>query len=231
MKQPVRVCLDIDPTGERRLFRTAAADDVLRLLIEATEAEFTVRELTEATDASRSTVWRAVDLLEETGVIEVRRTPQRNYVRIDPTRIETDDPVLVIDQPVFHPPVRAFVTEARDALPAAPEVSRLVGVVVFGSVARGEADRRSDIDLFVVVDGDRTAARRVVRDVVGDLEDRRFQTPGGTEGGERFEFEPYVESVESVRRVEPDIREILDEGITVYDDGLGPVRKEVVTDE
>ena len=93
------------------------------------------------------------------------------------------------------------------------------------SVARGEADRLSDIDLFVVVDGARTPARRVVTDVVADLEDQRFN-------GDRFEFEPYVESTGSANRAGSKLREIFLEGITVYEsEKLQSVRKEVITDE
>jgi predicted nucleotidyltransferase len=42
----------------------------------------------------------------------------------------------------------------------------LVGIVAFGNVARGEADRRSDIDALVIVDGesnDRQTGRLVSR--------------------------------------------------------------------
>jgi len=37
-----------------------------------------------------------------------------------------------------------------------------IGVILFGSVARGTADRTSDIDLFVVVDGNRMETQREV---------------------------------------------------------------------
>jgi len=73
--------------------------------------------------------------------------------------------------------------------------------------------------------GDRTVARQVVTDVVADLGERRFD-------GDRFEFEPYVESVESAERAAPKLREIFREGITVYgDERLDPVRKAVFADE
>jgi hypothetical protein len=79
--------------------------------------------------------------------------------------------------------------------------------------------------LFVVVDGDRTSARRLVTDVIGDLSERRFN-------GDRFEFEPYVESEESAQRAGAKLQEILKEGITVYnDDRFESVRKAVVTNE
>jgi len=224
-KQSVQVCIDLNPAGDREIFRSGAADDILRLLADAHEDEFTVNELTDATGASRSTVWRALDLLEALSIIRIRETPQRNYVSIHSARLQKDDPVLAIEQAEFHAPVRAFLDTVREALRNSDAVERLVGVIVFGSVARGEADRQSDIDVFVVVEGDRTAARRCVADVVAGLRDRRF-------GGDRYEFEQYVESVESAQRAGEQLDEIFATGITLYeDDGLETLRREVLTDE
>ena len=92
-------------------------------------------------------------------------------------------------------------------------------------MARGEADRQSDIDCFVVVEGDRTAARRLVTDSVSELRDQRFD-------GDRFEFEQYVESVESANRRGEKLKDIFEEGITFYEaEGLQDVRKKAMTYE
>ena len=73
----------------------------------------------------------------------------------------------------------------------------------------------------MVVDGDRTTARRQITDVVADLQSERFD-------GDRFVFEPYVESTE---RVGSKLQEIFAEGMTVYgSDRLDALRKEVVAD-
>ncbi|MFC7141323.1 nucleotidyltransferase domain-containing protein [Halosimplex aquaticum] len=224
-KRGMAVCVDVRPTGDSDVFRIGAADEILRLLADAHETEFTIPELVDATGAARSTVWRAVDLLDGIGVIRVRETPQRNYVSIDPERLRKDDPILAIEQTHFHRPVRAFVEHVRDTFDESSDIGSLVGVVVFGSVARGEADRQSDIDLFVVVDGDRTVARRLVTDVVSDLAEVRFD-------GDRFTFEPFVESVESAERAGSKLQEIFTEGITVVgSERLSSIRKTVMTDE
>ena len=77
----------------------------------------------------------------------------------------------------------------------------------------------------MVVDGDRTTARRQITDAVADLQSERFD-------GDRFVFEPYVESAESAGRVGSNPREIFAEGINVYgSERFGTLRKEVVTDE
>ncbi|PCR88956.1 HTH domain-containing protein [Natrinema ejinorense] len=224
-KREIAVCIDAYPSAETDVFRIGVADDILRLLVDAHETEFTIPELVDATGVTRSTVWRAVDLLESIGAVRIRETPQRNYVSINPDRLRKDDPILAIEQSEFREPIRAFVTHVREGGREADDIDDVLGVVVFGSVARGDADRRSDIDLFVVVDGDRTSARRVVTDVVADLREQRFD-------GDRFEFEPYVESAESARRAGPKLRQIFTEGVTVYGgDRFQSIRKAVITDE
>ncbi len=225
MKQQPSVSIDVITGGETEVFRISVADEILRLLVDAHETEFTIPELVDATGAARSTVWRAVDLLDSLGVVRVRETPQRNYVSIDPERLQKDDPILAIEQAEFHEPIRTFVERVRGKIEESEEVNELVGLVVFGSVARGEADRQSDIDLFVVVEGDRTSARRLVTDVVSDLSEQRFD-------GDRFAFEPYVETGDSATRAGSKLREIFDEGITIVgDERLQSIRKAVFADE
>jgi len=224
-KRDINICIDVSLGAETDIFRIEAADAILRLLVDAHETEFTIPELVDATGAARSTVWRAVNLLDTIGAVRIRETPQRNYVSIEPSRLHKDDPILAIDQPEFHAPIRAFVTRVQEAVAEANDIEDLLGLVVFGSVARGEADRQSDIDLFVVVDGDRTSARRLVTDIVGKLSEQRFD-------GDRFDFEPYVESAESAQRAGPKLREIFEDGITVYGGSrLQSIRKAVFADE
>jgi predicted nucleotidyltransferase len=219
------VCIDVHARSDIDIFRISAAEEILRLLADAHETEFTIAEFVDATGAARSTVWRAVDLLDALGVVQIRETPQRNYVSIDPERLQKDDPILAIEQGEFHEPIRAFVDRVSDSINDSEDVDSLVGLVVFGSVARGEADRQSDIDLFVVVDGDRTSARRLVTDIVSDLAEERFD-------GDRFAFEPYVESVESAKRAESKLTEIFTEGITVIaSEQLQSIRKAVFAGE
>nr|WP_199242175.1 nucleotidyltransferase domain-containing protein [Halorubrum sp. SD626R] len=224
-KQDITICIDAYPDPDADVFRIGAADDILRLLADAHDTEFSIPELVDATGVTRSTVWRAVDLLDSIGAIQIRETPQRNYVAIDPDRLQKDDPILAVPQSEFHAPIRAFVDRVQATTTDTDDINDLLGIVIFGSVARGEADRQSDIDCFVVVDGDRTTARRQITDVVADLQSEQF-------GGDRFVFEPYVESAESAGRAGSKLREIFAEGITVSgSDRLDALRKEVVADE
>lgn len=224
-KRETRICLQIQPGGDTRIFRLRAADDVLRLLIDAHESKFSMTELADATDHSRSTVWRAVNLLDELDIVEVDETSQRKYVSINPAHLQKDDPILSIEQTNYHDPVRAFIQKTKTAIEETDEVNQLLGILIFGSVARGEADRKSDIDIFVLVDGDRTVARRVISDIAAELGEKQFD-------GDRYTFEPFVESVESAQRAGQKLRDIFQKGITVYGgDEFQQVRTEVISSE
>jgi len=158
-------------------------------------------------------------LLSELDVIETVQDGRTQQVRINRERLTKPDPILSIPQAEFHQPVRVFLQRLQD------EVDELIGVILFGSVARGEADRASDIDLLVIVDEDRTAARRTVQSVVSDLEDQRFE-------GNRYTYQPLVESTDSVQRIGDQLRPQFDDGVTlVGSDQLSELRTEVYADE
>jgi predicted nucleotidyltransferase len=86
---------------------------------------------------------------------------------------------------------------------------------VFGSVARGEADRRSDIDIWILVDSndELLQARRAATDIGVTLGEQQFG-----DDGHRYEFEVLVESVESAlsHGQESDgIDEVIAEGVVI----------------
>lgn len=203
------------PFPEERVFRYQAMQDVVDVLVDQPYAEYTVSELATVTDSNQGTVSKAVSLLSELGVIETQRDGRKQYVRIDRDRLTKPDAVLSVPQAEFHKPIRAFLDRVEEGIDA------LVGVVLFGSVARGDADRASDIDLLVIVEDDKTETRRTVQSIVRDLEDRRFD-------GDRYTYQPLVESVASARRIGERLRQQFDDGVTlVGSDRLTELEKEV----
>lgn len=202
------------PFPEERVFRYQAMQDVLALLIEEPYEEYTVGQLATMVEANQATVSKAISLLGKLGPIQTHREGRSQYVSIDRDRLTKSDPVLSIPQPDFQKPVRAFVERAGE------ELDEVVGILLFGSVARGEADRASDIDLLVVVDSDRTQARRTVQAIVSDLEETKFD-------GNRYEFETLVESTESAKRIGDRLRRQFDDGIVIVgSDELSDIRRE-----
>ena len=207
------------PFPEDRVFRYQAMQDVLDVLIDQPYATYSMSELANLTGANQGTISKAVKLLSELDVIETVQDGRTQQVRINRERLTKSDPVLSIPQAEFHQPVRVFLQRLQD------ELDELIGVILFGSVARGEADRASDIDLLVIVDEDRTAARRTVQSVVSDLEDQRFE-------GNRYTYQPLVESTDSVQRIGDQLRPQFDDGVTlVGSDQLSELRTEVYADE
>jgi predicted nucleotidyltransferase len=211
------------PFGEEQVFRYAAMEDVLELLIRNPFREFTVRQLRELTNNGSKTTTRAVDLLQQLELVRVDERGRSRRVRLNRERVAIpNEPFFALPQDEFREPVRAFAKRAR------AEVPSFSALVVFGSVARGEADRQSDIDVWILIDDNDALlpARRAATDIAVELSEERFG-----EASDRYEFEVLVESVTSaVSHGEADdgIDEVLAEGIVIDDSDALERVKDVV---
>jgi len=93
---------------------------------------------------------------------------------------------------------------------------------VFGSVARGQADRQSDIDLWVLVAGSR-AQRHQGNEVAKELSQRPFD-------GDRYTFQVVVETSDSPAGYADRLSEIFTDAITLYEtEALEALKREVLT--
>jgi predicted nucleotidyltransferase len=150
-------------------------------------------------------VGRAVDTLEANDLVWETTDGNRRLIQINRDRLSVpDDPFLEIPQVEFHEPVKAAVDELTERL------EDVVGIILYGSVARGEADRRSDIDLWVLVGADRQANQREANAVQVDLEECTFEN-------NRYGYDIDVEAVASIPAYPSDVREIVVSGIIVYE--------------
>lgn len=223
MQEQSRVLLDF-PFPEGRIFRYQAMQDILHQLTNHPHEAFTQKELAALTGADVSTVSRSVDLLQQMGVVVVDDgRPSR--VRIDHDHLQKPDPILAIPQDEFRGPVQAFLDVLRECIEESDEVEGIVGVVLFGSVARGTADRGSDIDFLIIVDGTLTYGRRIANRAARNVEEQTFD-------GDRYEFEVLVETPESASDYGSKLREILDEGLVLErSDDFAVVRSAVYSEE
>jgi predicted nucleotidyltransferase len=205
------------PTPDPNLFRHTATDDLLQLLLDNPYEQFTIRELSRLTDNAAQSVKRAVDVVEANGLVVVEAEGNRRLVGINRTRVtKPDDPVLRIPQPEFHRPVRAALDQIRE------ELDEVHGVLVFGSVARGQADRQSDIDLWVLA-GDRADQHRA-NELAKALGQKQFD-------GDRYEFQILVETPESARSHSDRLEDVFADAITLEDsDTLRDLKHEVMSD-
>lgn len=194
------------PVTDLDVFSHDATGAILNLLVDNPDRSFSNRELHRLTGKGLGNVNAAVRDLETLGVVTVDRDGRANQVRIDPSKVASpDDPTLAIPQEEFHEPVRAIVDRLTERIDDP-------GIILFGSVARGDADRASDIDLFVVVEEDRMASQRAAHDVEREIASERF-------GGDRYEAHVVVQRPESAVTHDR-IRMVLTEGITLRETSI-----------
>ncbi|TQQ80306.1 nucleotidyltransferase domain-containing protein [Halonotius roseus] len=203
------------PIRNADAFAHDSIPDILAILVDNPEQTFSNRELHRLTGKGMSNVNAAVDSLEALGVIQVDRAGRSNQVGIDTRQLSRpDDPIASIPQSEYRPPVQAV----RDRL--IDDIGDDAGIVLFGSVARGEADRASDLDIFVVVDDERMAAQRAAHAIEDEMADERFD-------GDRYEPHIVVETRDSA--VSHDrIEQVFTEGITLNEaEVLKAIRQQV----
>ena len=206
------------PIPNSRLFRYAATSDILTLLTNNPHTGFSIRDIRRATDHSPSSVTDTINLLAETDLVHITRKGNKKLVQINRERLtKPDDPILQIPQSEFHDPVRTLADSLRG------RIDNIAGILIFGSVARGEADRSSDIDCFVLVADEKATGQRIAHEVARDLEGQRFD-------GDRYQFQVLVESARSATNIGARLREIFTEGIVLYEThDLQTAKQEVLT--
>lgn len=195
------------PLPDEQIFRYGAMDDIVEIVAQNPSSEFSNRDLQRLTGYGGPSVSNALSLLTGMELLVRRDTGTKTLYRINEQRLhDADDPFLEIPQTEFREPLKRFVRRVDE------ELSTVAGTVCFGSVARGEADRMSDIDIFLLVgdDDELIPARRTVSDIARELE-------GQPVDGQRYEFEVFVESAESARRRGNDLQRIFQEGIVLAD--------------
>lgn len=194
------------PLTDPEVFSHDATATILNLLVDNPDASFSNRDLHRLTGKGLGNVNAAVHDLETLGLVTVERDGRANQVRIDSSKVVMpDDPITAIPQAEFHEPVRETVDRLVERIDDP-------GIVLFGSVARGDADRASDIDLFVVVEEGRMAAQRAAHDIEDEIFSERV-------GGDRYEA--HVVVLRAEQAVTHDrIRTILTEGITLRETSI-----------
>lgn len=114
---------------------------ILAVLVE-TSAELNLRTIARRSGVSVAHVSRVLPVLVELGMVERRDVPPSALFRFVPESVASRAVAHLADA---RRTVLDELGETASRLEPAP-----VSVVVFGSLARGEADRESDIDVVVV---------------------------------------------------------------------------------
>lgn len=201
--EAVSISIDL-PLPEQRVFSSETVPEILELLVNNPYQEFSKSQLQELTGRGWSSIQSGVDVLESLDLIDLRVDGKKNLIGLNTEKVDKpSDPIFSIPQDSFIEPVRRFKEKVLS------ELDYVSGILVFGSVARGEADRASDIDILVVVEDELTSARRKVTDIVSELEEEGIE-------GDRYEFEALVESVETTEKRGERIRNIFSEGLVLH---------------
>jgi predicted nucleotidyltransferase len=192
------------PAQDPDLFKHKATGDILLFLTNHRFSEFSLRELANQIDHSHQSVRRAVNVLSSNGLVVDSPESNQRLVQINQRRLSVpDDPILRIPQPEYHQPVKTAVEELCE------KISDVVSIILYGSVARGDADRRSDIDLWILTQSGRAESQREANAIARDLEETTFD-------GDRYAYDIDVEAVQAIPTYSEDIREIVVSGIPVY---------------
>jgi predicted nucleotidyltransferase len=207
------------PVTDPDLFSHRATAQILTLLADNPYTGFGIRELSRATDYTHRSISQAVADLEAADLVTAEQSGPQKLVRINRARLnKPEDPILAIPQTEFHEPVRDLVTELKAHL------TEIRGIVLFGSVARGEADRQSDIDCFVLVGEKQAVGQQTAHKIVEELHESRYN-------GDRYTFQVLVESVETATQYGQRLQTIFAEGITLSTtETFQQLKQEVLTD-
>lgn len=243
------------PIRDSELFKHGASSHVLNFLADNPDVDVSIRQLSKVIPMSERATREATDVLQANGLIETFHEGNARRVHIDRSKLDKpDDPIRSIPQTEYQAPVRIARRYIED------ELDDVKGIILFGSVARGDADRQSDIDLWVLVGGDHMQQRHEANKLRTHLEGLKIpltvSLADATEAdfesnwpaireqleaedqtwtsAQRHSFEIIVETPESIvgQSDRVDAQQLFSQGITlVPSETLKRVKMEVIGDE
>ena len=122
------------------ILSSRARAEIFRLLFSGTEEELHVREIERRSGLNDSTLRQELRKLVRLDLVQSRRDSNRVYYRA-----KTENPL--------YPEIRNMVLKTSglsDVLKSALKDKRVRVAFVFGSIARGEENAGSDVDLMVI---------------------------------------------------------------------------------
>jgi predicted nucleotidyltransferase len=135
----------IQNAATEKIFRWSYARDLLMLLAKNPYDSFTVSEIISRLDIkSRDSLSKLLDAMKDAEIIESVRVGRKRFISINKEYIEIPkDPLFQIPQKEYRKVLKIIL----DKIIKNRDVRK---VILFGAMARGTADRMSDIDILVV---------------------------------------------------------------------------------
>lgn len=137
--------IPIQNAATEKIFRWGYARDLLMFLAKNPYDSFTVSEIIRRLDIkSRDSLSKLLEAMKDAKLIESVRVGRKRFISINREYIEIPkDALSQIPQKEYQNIVKLVV----DKISKKKEIEK---VILFGAVARGTADRMSDIDILVV---------------------------------------------------------------------------------
>lgn len=127
------------PKSEREL-------SVIKALLEYPEREWTLNDLSDESGVSKTTVWRAVSRLDDRGLVEKSKMGKTSVIKV------RNKEVLGRIVEMAFAEVKEMREIAEEYVEELKEIDGVKSCILFGSVARGTADLKSDIDVLILAD-------------------------------------------------------------------------------
>lgn len=127
------------------LYRYALVRDILLFVGKDIEGEFTLTSLARGLglQPNSSYLRKAIKVLVEAGLLVEKKAGKGRYVRINPDIMASPpNPYALIPQAEYREILMRIVARLKKL--------KIEKIILFGGVARGTADRLSDIDMLVV---------------------------------------------------------------------------------
>lgn len=146
--------------------------EILEILLEKPDYSFNINEISEQVSASYMSVRGFIEDLAEFGVVDMRKKGNLRLVSLNQESAykEVFLSILRADTEPLIESADKYVSRLRE------ECEKVGKIYLFGSVAKGTADRDSDIDVAVLAKKDRKEVKSICRRIATDM-DRRVDNP------------------------------------------------------
>jgi predicted nucleotidyltransferase len=199
--------INLNVTGKNveNVFRYAVARDILLFLGKNRYKQFTISDIARNLDIRPNTgnLRRALQALVLAGLLDEKKEGRGKFLKIkEDVILYPEDPYVQIRQVEFREVVRDIVEKVK-------RDRRVVKVILFGGVARGTADRMSDID-FLVVSKDVMVIETKTSKIAHNCRT-------GKMFDERYGISFRVIDVEELKKPRGFVKDALLEGIVLYE--------------
>ena len=131
-------------------------DKIIKLFYDDVYAQFTINELATKTNISYSYVYRQVEELKDKDIIIVDQRSNRKYCKPNYKNPEVKTSFVKISNQIAEDFLKKrdkifFIVEKLLSILPKKTDFNLLSVVLFGSLAKGNDSKKSDIDLFILI--------------------------------------------------------------------------------